>query len=222
MTIGAANITGVNFGFNFDTIVSIRDAGQGSLRQFITNANGLGGEGSLAQAGSDGGTGDLDLHDPERRGQSGPEYRLCQPTDDQRREYGSAMITLTSGALPTISSANVSLDATTQTANVGDTNSGTVGTGGTVGTMAQPLSQFNRPEVVIAAAATQLSATGATDIIKGLAVSNGGIIVSGNNSQVRECLAGMNANGSITTVYSASLRHYCRRRDRYSDSPQLC
>ena len=117
---------------------------------------------------------------------------------------GAAVITLTSGALPTISSANVSLDATTQTTNVGDTNSGTVGTGGTVGTMAQTLSPFNRPEVVIAAAATQLSATGATDIIKGLAVANGGIIVSGNNSQVSECLAGMNANGSVTTVYSAA------------------
>ena len=48
---------------------------------------------------------------------------------------GAALITLTSGALPTISSANVSLDATTQTANV-NTNQGMVGTGGAVGTMA--------------------------------------------------------------------------------------
>lgn len=44
-------ITGVNFGFNFDTIVNTNDSGQGSLRQFILNANLLGGEASLAQVG---------------------------------------------------------------------------------------------------------------------------------------------------------------------------
>lgn len=44
-------ITGVNFGFNFDTIVNTKDSGQGSLRQFILNSNLLGGEASLAQAG---------------------------------------------------------------------------------------------------------------------------------------------------------------------------
>lgn len=44
-------VTGVNFGFNFDTIVNTNDSGQGSLRQFILNANLLGGEASLAQVG---------------------------------------------------------------------------------------------------------------------------------------------------------------------------
>ncbi|HPY40241.1 MAG TPA: SdrD B-like domain-containing protein, partial [Thiolinea sp.] len=42
---------GVDFGFNFDTIVNTNDNGQGSLRQFILNANLLTGEASLAQAG---------------------------------------------------------------------------------------------------------------------------------------------------------------------------
>src|SRR6185503_8252195 len=59
-------VSGVDFGFNFDTVVSTRDASictaggsgntsypcQGNLRQFIINANALGGEGSLTQAGS--------------------------------------------------------------------------------------------------------------------------------------------------------------------------
>jgi uncharacterized repeat protein (TIGR01451 family) len=31
--------TGIDFGFNFDTIVSTRDAGQGSFRQFLINSN---------------------------------------------------------------------------------------------------------------------------------------------------------------------------------------
>src|SRR6187455_1453907 len=57
------SISGIDFGFNFDTIVNTRDVSacasanssfpcQGSLRQFIINANALGGEGALAQSGS--------------------------------------------------------------------------------------------------------------------------------------------------------------------------
>jgi hypothetical protein len=41
----------VDFGFNFDTVVNTNDSGQGSLRQAITNANALGGDSLLAQAG---------------------------------------------------------------------------------------------------------------------------------------------------------------------------
>lgn len=47
---GTSNITGIDFGFNFDTIVSTRDSGQGSLRQFIINSNALQNT-SLAQVG---------------------------------------------------------------------------------------------------------------------------------------------------------------------------
>ena len=50
------NLTGVDFGFNFDTIVNVNDSGQGSLRQFLTNANALANPG-LAQAGR---TSDID------------------------------------------------------------------------------------------------------------------------------------------------------------------
>jgi uncharacterized repeat protein (TIGR01451 family) len=51
VTIAGSNVTGVDFGFNFDTIVNTNNSGQGSLRQFITNANTLGGDASLAQSG---------------------------------------------------------------------------------------------------------------------------------------------------------------------------
>jgi len=51
VTVGSANITGIDFGFNFDTVVNTNDSGQGSLRQAITNANTLGGDASLAQSG---------------------------------------------------------------------------------------------------------------------------------------------------------------------------
>jgi len=52
-TVSAANgsVSGLDFGFNFDTVVNTNDSGQGSLRQAITNANTLGGDASLAVAG---------------------------------------------------------------------------------------------------------------------------------------------------------------------------
>ena len=45
---------------------------------------------------------------------------------------GVAVITL-AAALPTVTGASTRLDATTQTVNIGNTNSGTLGTGGSVG-----------------------------------------------------------------------------------------
>ncbi len=50
VTIGAANITDLDFGFNFNLVVNTNNAGQGSLRQFITHANALSNVG-LAQQG---------------------------------------------------------------------------------------------------------------------------------------------------------------------------
>ena len=35
----SGDVTGVDFGFNFDVVVNTNDAGQGTLRQFILNSN---------------------------------------------------------------------------------------------------------------------------------------------------------------------------------------
>ncbi|MFN9504296.1 MAG: beta strand repeat-containing protein, partial [Rubrivivax sp.] len=51
IAVTTADIAGIDFGFNFSTIVSTRDTGQGSLRQAITNANTLGSDNLLAQSG---------------------------------------------------------------------------------------------------------------------------------------------------------------------------
>lgn len=51
VTIIGGDVSGVSFGFNVDTIVNANDSGQGSLRQFLLNANLLGGDASLAQTG---------------------------------------------------------------------------------------------------------------------------------------------------------------------------
>jgi hypothetical protein len=203
VTKGASMVTGVDFGFNFDTIVSIRDAGQGSLRQFIVNSNALGGEGSLSQNGLSGGLETSVFMIPNGAAQPGLNAGYANQLTIGGPNAGAAVITLAS-ALPVISGTNTSVDGTTQTNDVGDTNFGLVGTGGTVGVSGIALPRFNRPEVVISAAATQLSGSGSPVYIKGLAVSNGGILVSGANSVVQDCLAGMNADGTVTTVYSAT------------------
>ncbi len=41
ITVGSSSMAGVDFGFNFDTIVNTNNQGQGSAAQFITNANAL-------------------------------------------------------------------------------------------------------------------------------------------------------------------------------------
>jgi len=50
VTLGPGDVLGVDFGFNFSTVTNVRDAGQGSLRQVLTNANAMSNAG-LAQAG---------------------------------------------------------------------------------------------------------------------------------------------------------------------------
>ena len=51
ITVSSASVAGIDFGFNFDTVVNTNDTGQGSLRQALTNANALGGDASLGQSG---------------------------------------------------------------------------------------------------------------------------------------------------------------------------
>jgi len=41
ITVGSSDVTGVDFGFNYDVIVNTNNSGQGSLRQFILNSNEL-------------------------------------------------------------------------------------------------------------------------------------------------------------------------------------
>ncbi|RZK26043.1 MAG: hypothetical protein EOO63_15210, partial [Hymenobacter sp.] len=51
VTASAGVVTGVDFGFNFDVITNDNDSGQGSLRQFLLNANALTGNAALRQVG---------------------------------------------------------------------------------------------------------------------------------------------------------------------------
>lgn len=197
-------VTGVDFGFNFDTVVNTRDASscapsgtsstfypcQGNLRQFIINANALGGEGSLTQAGSgqlDGSTSTLP---------SGSESSIFM-IPSAALTIGVATITLATD-LPTVTGSSTRLDATTQTVNVGNTNSGTVGTGGSVGVDNVSLPSFQRPEVQLncLASASALTLSGSTQTLVGFALRQGYILLSGVSGTARNNLVGMTATGS--------------------------
>jgi hypothetical protein len=206
-----STVNGIDFGFNFDTIVNTSDATacgatnssypcQGSLRQFVINSNALGGEGSLAQAGSgqiDGSTTFLP---------SGFESSIFMIPDGaanpgQNTGYGNqltggvAVITL-AGALTTVSGTGTRLDATTQTVNVGNDNAGTLGTGGTVGVDTVALPLFQRPEVQLTAGNTTVTLAGASSAMLGFALRQGYILITGNSCLVRNNLVGMTATGS--------------------------
>jgi hypothetical protein len=216
---GTATITGIDFGFNFSTIVSNRDVAacapagtvypcQGSLRQFIINANALGGEGGLAQSG-DGQVDGLTTALP-----GGYESSIFMIPDGSANpghhagyanqlSGGVAVITLAT-ALPAVSGGNTRLDATTQTANIGNDNPGTLGSGGTVGVDAIPLPVFQRPEVQLTAGNTVVTLSGAGSAMLGFALRQGYILASGSGCLVRNNLVGMTATGSSADIAGAA------------------
>jgi trimeric autotransporter adhesin len=202
ITVGTAGAAGVDFGFNFDTIINTNDSGQGSLRQFITNSNSLKGEVSLAQVGQPTGYETSIFMIPNGAAHPGQNTSYANQLTG-----GSAVINLLSG-LPTITDTKTRLDGSTQTTNIkatpggAETNPGQVGSGGTVGTgliSANSLAKFNRPEIEIKGKYT-LTASGSYDEIKNVAFNSGDIVVSGVNSLVQDNLVGMSADGNVDTI----------------------
>ncbi len=117
----AGDTSGMDFGFNFDTIVNTNDSGQGTLRQFILNAN------LLANTG-------LNQDDWGMAKNPGVEHSIFMiPSSDggygadpTGGSGGAFSIQISSAGLPAIADADTAIDGRTQTAFTGDTN-GAVG-----------------------------------------------------------------------------------------------
>ncbi len=202
VTINSEGAVGLDFGFNFNTIVNTNATGQGSLAQFIENANNLGNSGINIEANS--------IFDPAA-GQDVSIFMIPSNSDplgrttDPNFSGGVATITATT-ILPVITDDNTHIDGRTQTANIGDTNTGTVGTGGTVGVDAEPLPTYQLPEIAINADNKNgLRLNGATSnvVIRNLAIYNAvhGINATGNggsgtNRVVSNMLLGTLPNGN--------------------------
>jgi hypothetical protein len=201
VALGTSSVTGIDFGFNFDTIVSTRDSGQGSLRQFITNSNTLTNAG-LAQAGETAGV-EASIF-MISNGSAVPGLRAGLTN---QLTGGVAQIVVTS-QLPAITDTSTLIDGTEQTTNVGDTNSGTLGAGGTVGVDSLGLSTVNKPEVQLSAAqgtiglGIQISANNTT--VKGLAIYGFGTAANTNGSANIEIESGVTGASIQQNVLGAT------------------
>jgi GEVED domain/Right handed beta helix region/SdrD B-like domain len=197
--VAGADVTGIDFGYNFDTIVNTNNAGQGSLRQFITNSNTLTNAG-LAQQGLT----------------TGRETSIFMiPVGSLNGTGGNANTAVINLAANfTITDSNTSLDASTQTTNIGDTNFGTVGTGGSVGVDSLPLSLIPKPEIVIDLQAVPINTnailvSGASTVLKGFAIygyrSAGGLGTLVNSAIVIQAGVSDTGAANVTQLLGGSL-----------------
>ncbi|MFC5600391.1 beta strand repeat-containing protein [Deinococcus cellulosilyticus] len=165
VTITSYAIQNIDFGFNFSTIVNTNPSGQGSVAQFILNSNALGDESTMAQVGNR-----LSSTGVTESLPAGVENSIFMIPAAQLTS-GVAVINLTS--TQTMSGPSTSLDATTQTVNIGNTNAVSLGTGGTVGSTSVAFNQIPGPEVRISgprSLSSGIIVTGSSNQIRGLAL----------------------------------------------------
>ncbi|SDN13358.1 CUB domain-containing protein [Kriegella aquimaris] len=198
VSVASNGVVDMDFGFNFSTVVNTNDAGQGSLAQFVVNSNNLGETILDIEPNS--------IFDPAA--EEDVSIFMIPPTGDP---LGRTADTNFSGGIFDISISNIntitpitgtntSIDGRTQTAYSGNTNSGTVGSGGTVvGVSANSLPNFDRPVIQVHRNdGDVLELQGNNTLIRGLSIyadSNAGILVSGGSSNIIGNLLGVNASG---------------------------
>jgi len=199
MTIFNEGVDGMDFGFNFNTIVNSNENGQGSLEQFIVNSNAL----------------DATVIDIEANGifnpAAGDDTSIFMipttgdplgRTADANFANGYFNISISNAnPLSNIIDNNTSIDGRTQTAYSSDTNTGTIGSGGTsVGTSNNILPNFERPEVqVYRPGGDVINIQGNNTTIRNIAVyanNNAGIRIQNGSASILNNIIGVNALGA--------------------------
>jgi len=198
VTIVNEGVAGLDFGFNFNAIVNTNEDGQGSLEQFIVNSNELGQTGLDIEANG--------IFDPAA-GDDTSVFMIPSSADplgrtaDPNFVSGYFDISVPNGSpLSVITGDNTNIDGRTQTAYSGDTNTGTVGSGGTtVGTSASTLPNYDLPEIQINKQNGEVTQTQGTNVtIRNIAVFGGnvaGIEVLNGSATISNNLIGVNAAG---------------------------
>ncbi len=186
-TILNEGVAGMDFGFNFNTIVNTNETGQGSLEQFIINSNAIGETGLDIEANG--------IFDPAA-GEDTSIFMIPPTADALGRtadaNYSGGIFDIEADAFTSITGDNTHIDGRTQTAYSGNTNTGTIGGGGTtVGISATTLPNYDLPEIQVHANdGNTFINEGNTNMIRNLAVfandlagvqvNNGSITISNN------------------------------------------
>lgn len=202
VSINSEGAAGVDFGFNFNTIVNTNSNGQGSLAQFITNSNGLGNIGLDIESNS--------IFDPAA-GEDTSIFMIPPTSDSLGRtadtNFSGSYFSITQiAAMPAITDADTHIDGRSQTAYSGDTNTGTVGSGGiNVGVTGNALPNYTRPEIEVVGFSPETFAVEANGVVlRNLAINGDGIVgvrntggTSGNPVVLTENLIGVDATGTL-------------------------
>jgi len=198
VTVESNGIVDINFGYNFNTIVNTNETGQGSLSQFITNSNNLGETILDVEPNS--------IFDPAS--EEDISIFMIPSTGDPLGRTADANFsngyfdinTTNPYELPVVTGTNTVIDGRTQTAYSGNTNSGTVGAGGTnVGISNTVLPNYERPEIQVHSDEGDVfNLDGNNATIKGVSVfasNNTGILVQGGTANITGNFLGVNAVG---------------------------
>ncbi|MBD1263204.1 right-handed parallel beta-helix repeat-containing protein [Maribacter polysiphoniae] len=197
VSVASNGVVGVNFGFNFNTIVNTNENGQGSLEQFIINSNALDETGLDIESNS--------IFDPVA-GEDVSVF-MIPPTGDALGRTADANYTggifsidITSSDLSDITGNTTIIDARTQTAYSGDSNTGTVGASGTtVGVSSTALPNFELPEIQINKPDGEIFVNKGTDTeIRNFALvtdDKSAVLMEGGSLTVSNNFIGVNAAG---------------------------
>lgn len=197
--ITSEGVVGLDFGFNFNTIVNTNEDGQGSLEQFIVNANNLDETGLDIVVNS--------IFDPAA-GEDTSIFMIPSNADslgrttDSNFSSGYFDIFISDGnPLSDITGDNTFIDGRTQTAYSGDTNSGTVGAGGTaVGVSGSILPNYEIPEIQVHRNGGDVFKIQANNtVLRNLSVyanNNAGIRINSGSATIMQNLLGVNAQGN--------------------------
>ncbi len=198
VTIVNEGVAGLDFGFNFNTIVNTNEDGQGSLEQFIVNSNSLDETGLDIEANT--------IFDPAA-GDDTSIFMIPSTADPLGRtadsNYASGIfdIVISNGSpLTDVGGTNTIIDGRTQTAYSGNTNTGTVGSGGVpVGVSTTNLPNYELPEIQLNRSGGDVIKTvGDLVVIRNIAVhgnNNAAIRVDGGSATITNTLIGVNALG---------------------------
>jgi hypothetical protein len=198
VSVAGDGVVAIDFGFNFNTIVNTNEFGQGSLEQFIVNSNNLNETGLDIEANS--------IFNPAA-GEDTSIFMIPPSSDPLGRaadtNFSSGYFNISISDLNQLSiimGTNTIIDGRTQTAYSGDTNSGTIGSGGaTVGISAAVLPIYNLPEIQVKGETQELirlEGVGAT--LRNLAIYNNdksAIQVNAGTAFLYENVLGVNALG---------------------------